>query len=553
MRTTEPLGAERETVAPPHRVRWVTVTAAALALAVIGVAARMLADFQWNRVVEYRSPYVAAVPPAAETPRLADRVILVVVDGLRLDTSDEMPALQRLGEEGSALVARASQPSLSFPGWTNMVTGAPPEISGVTTNWYEGRVRVDSIFASARRADLTTAVAGGEGWRQLFRGQIDHSFYARDARRFADERIGAAALRILAEDDPDLLLVHLPDVDHRGHETGVDEIYREAALGADRVVEALAEAADPGTAIIVTSDHGHIDSGGHGGPEEEVLLTPLVLWGDGLVPGARGEVAQSDVAPTISALLGIGRPAHATGELRVELLDADDEDRAEIARTHDDAAARFYTEATEVLGGSGSTEAAFERARREQQRHDVLARLPIALGVMALVAIAVVLASRGLDALAILAGALTFFASWAGIFLARGLTFSFSHFNTEDQVEAFLVARLVDTLLALSVGSVVAGLVAGRRQRAGGFETGLGMAAWILLVTGMPVAGFLVVFGWGFVWGLPHLVAGFAQFLALLAMFGIGVAAWAAGLTVLGTAVLVAPRRARRGAPGVRV
>ena len=542
MTTTEPIAAQTEV--PARRARWARAIAAALALAVVGVAARMLADFQWDRVVEYESPYVPELAPAAETPRLADRVILVAVDGLRVDTSEVMPTLQRLGEEGSALVARAAQPSLSFPGWTNMVSGAPPDISGVTTNWYERRVRVDSIFASARRAGLTTAVAGGEGWRQLFRGQIDHSFFVRDARRFADERIGEAALRILAEDAPDLLLVHLPDVDHRGHETGVDDVYRDAALGADRVIERLAEAAGEDAAMIVTSDHGHIEAGGHGGPEEEVILTPLVLSGDGLVPGARGMVAQSDVAPTIAALLGSGRPAHATGVLRVELLDADEDTRAEISAAHEEAASRFYAEAASVVGGSGSTMAAFERAREERHRHDVLARLPVALVVVALLAIAVALASRGLDAVAILVGAFLFFGTWAGIFLARGLTFSFSHFNTEDQVNAFLVARLLDTLIGLGVAALAAGLVAGRRQRAGPFQTGLGMAAWILLVTGMGVAAFLVVFGWGFIWGLPNLVAGFAQFLALLAMFGIGVAAWAAGLIALGTATLVAPRRA---------
>ena len=542
MTTTEPLAAEPE--ATPRRARWVGTTAAVLALAVVGVAARVLADYQWDRVVEYRSPYVFDLAPAAETPRLSDRVILVVMDGLRVDTSELMPGLQRLGEEGSALVARAPQPSLSFPGWTNLVSGAPPEISGVTTNWYEGRAAVDTVLASARRSGLTTAVAGGAGWRQLFRGDWDHSFYVPDARRFADERIGEAALRILSEEDPDFLLVHLPDVDHRGHETGVDAVYRDAALGADRVIERIAEAAGD-AAMIVTSDHGHIQAGGHGGPEEEVILTPLVLWGDGLVPGARGMVAQSDVAPTVAALLGIRRPAHAMGTLRVELLDADEDTRAEISGTHEEAASRFYTEATRVVGGSGSTEAAFERAREERHRHDVIARLPIALGLVALLAIAVALASRGLDAVAILLGSAVFFATWIGIFLARGLTLSFSHFNTEDQVDAFLLARLVDTLVALAVAAVVAGLVAGRRQRAGAFRTGLGMAAWILLVTGMGVAAFLVVFGWGYMWGLPNLVAGFAHFLALLAMFGIGVAAWAAGLVVTGTAALVAPRRGR--------
>lgn len=541
---TEPRAVRAEPGEPGRARRWLALVAAVLALAAVGVAARMLADFQWNRVVEYRSPYVFELPPADETERLAERVILIVVDGLRVDVAETMPSLQRLGEEGSALVARTGQPSLSYPGWTTMVSGAPPEISGVTTNWYEGRVRVDTVLASARRSELITALVGTAGWRQLLRGQIDHSFLVRDERQVADEALGDAALRILDEEDPDLLVVHLPDVDHRGHEAGVGQAYREAASGADAVIGRIAEAADGGTAIVITADHGHIEEGGHGGPEREVTRTPLVLWGEGLVPGARGEVAQADVAPAIAALLGVGRPAHAVGELRVELLDTDDDAREEIAGAHEAAASRFYEEATRALGGSGDTEAALERARQDRQRQDALARLPIALIVAAVFAIVVALATRGLDAVAIAVGAFAFFGTWAGIFLARGLTFSFSHFNTEEQVDAFLLARLLDTLLALGVAALVAGLVAGRRGKARGLEVGLGMTAWIMLITGMAVAGFLVVFGWGFVWGLPNLVAGFAQFLALLAMFGVGVAAALAGLLAWGTAALVAPRRA---------
>ena len=36
------------------------------------------------------------------------------------------------------LTLLAPQPSLSFPDWTTLLSGAPPYISGVTTNWFEG-------------------------------------------------------------------------------------------------------------------------------------------------------------------------------------------------------------------------------------------------------------------------------------------------------------------------------------------------------------------------------------------------------------------------------
>lgn len=511
-------------------------------LATVGVAARVLADYQWDRVVEYESHYVYDLPRGEPTPRLADRVVLVVIDGLRVDEARGLPTFQALGQQGSLLVARTDQPSLSLPGWTALTSGAPPEISGVTTNWYDGRVRVDSVLREAKAAGLTTAVAGNEAWGQLYGRRVDTSFYTKDQDRVSDPAIRDGALVILAENDPDLLVVHLPDVDERGHESGVGPEYRDAARRADRIVGRIAAAVGEGTALIVTSDHGHIEAGGHGGPEEEVTRTPLALFGEGLVPGASGEIRQVDVAPTIAALLGIPRPRHATGELRVSLLDASEEVRREIEGAHNEVSSRFYERAAMALGGEGDTPQAFERARQDRMRHDVLARLPIALGVIAAAALALAFAGHRLDGAAIVGGAVTFFAVWAALFFGRGLTFSVSHFNTGEQVRSFLVMRLVDTGLALLAAGVVTGLIAGRRQRAWAFGTALGTAAWVMLAIGIGVGVFLTIFGWAWTWRLPELSPGFGQFLALLAMFGVGVGAVLAALVSWGVAWAVAPR-----------
>lgn len=512
-------------------------------LAAVGVASGVLANYQWGRVVDYESPYAAPLQRGEPTERLADHVVLVIVDGLREDVARELPTLTALGEEGSFLVARASQPSLSLPGWTNLTSGAPPEISGITTNWYEGRVQVDSVLDEAKAEGLTTAVAGERSWRMLYGDVIDTGAFARDDADRADARLADRAVQILEEEPPDLLIVHLPEVDRRGHESGVGPEYLRAAEQADELIGRVADALPTGAALIVTADHGHIEDGGHGGPEPEVLRVPLVLSGEGLVPGARGEVAQGDVAATIAALLGLPRPTHAIGDLRVALLDADEETRAAIEEAHEEVERRFYAHATGVLDGSGDTAAAFERARQAKLRHDVFARLPIALAVIAVCALAVAFFSQGLDTIALTWGLTTFFAGWAAVFFfARGLTFSFSHFNTEEQVQSFLLARVIEAVLVLLLAALVAGLIAGRRQVADAFATTLGMAAWILLVAGLGVAGFLTIFGWAWSWRLPELQAGFAEFLALLVMSAVGVGAWLAGFAATGVARAAAPR-----------
>lgn len=528
---------------PPGRSRALAALAV-VGLLLAGLGAGALARHQWRDVLEYPTPYAFELPAGDETSSIVDRVVLFVVDGLRLDTARELPTFRSLGASGSFLVARTGQPSLSLPGWTTLTTGSPPEISGVTTNRYEGPVRLDSVFDAASRSGVRSAIAGGAAWERLYGDVVDTMFTVDDEEAgVSDPRIGAAALRIIEKTDPGLLLVHLPDTDRRGHETGVTRRYRAAARGADAIIAQVVEAGRDGTAFLLTSDHGHIDAGGHGGPEEVVTRVPLVLAGDGLVPGARGEVAQSDVAPTVAALLGIARPSHATGVLRDQLLDVSGDARAEIIAAHDTVASRFYQRAVRVVSGRGDTAASFDAAREQRLRGGILARLPIVLAAIALATIAIVLGSRRTDPLALMAGSGTLFAALAGLFLGRGLGLSFSHLSSEEQVAGFVTARAIDAVIAGLAAAAVAGLVAGRRRHPHGFVTGVATVAWSMLVLGLVVAAYLSVFGLGMAWRLPNLTAAFGQLLALIAMFALGSTAWLGALVSSAAARLVAARR----------
>ena len=80
-------------------------------LACLGVAyaAYTLAGYSWAQVVDYKSPYVSRdVPPSLRSPSttpaaaLSQRVVLVIVDGMREDVSrTEMPTLNTLRTYGS--------------------------------------------------------------------------------------------------------------------------------------------------------------------------------------------------------------------------------------------------------------------------------------------------------------------------------------------------------------------------------------------------------------------------------------------------------------------
>ncbi len=70
--------------------------------------------------------------------------------------------------------------------------------------------------------------------------------------------------------------------------------------------------------VLVCSDHGHIDLGGHGGPDAVVTQQPFVLAGAHVRPGVYEDAQMADVAPTLALLLGTNLPAVSQGSARVE-------------------------------------------------------------------------------------------------------------------------------------------------------------------------------------------------------------------------------------------
>lgn len=63
------------------------------------------------------------------------------------------------------------------------------------------------------------------------------------------------------------------------------------------------------TAYIFTADHGMTDWGSHGDGSPLETETPFIVWGAGINFTNKGnDINQADVAPLISALIGINYP-----------------------------------------------------------------------------------------------------------------------------------------------------------------------------------------------------------------------------------------------------
>ncbi len=368
--------APRET-APTRQVVIAALTL--LVLGGVGAVQAGLAGGEFMFDLEQERPALARVAPAVfdpHTPRLSRRVFVVIIDGLRADKSYELPFIDELRRKGVDAEARSHYPTWSRPNYVSILTGVPPEASGVRTNHHSTPVGLDSLMVRAREAGLVTAMAtdydvlprlflrpraprSGETVHEVVRttdpdDDDPHTDENADDLEASDDKELAAAVRApdanlespfndaryapwpggfseagdaIAAGNSELVVMLVGAVDVAGHaHGGHSPEYRDAALIADHALSrALARVDLERDTIIITADHGHTNRGGHGGIEPEVMTVPLIAVGAGIKPGATVLDAHLiDIAPTVSALLGIAAPGHGLGRTLVEILDEDE-------------------------------------------------------------------------------------------------------------------------------------------------------------------------------------------------------------------------------------
>ena len=542
--------------------RWIVFGVALAACVAVGYGAYTLAGISWDRVVSYQSPYASLdVPAATAASAEASRTVLVIIDGLRADASRKMGTLNALREHGTDLVAIAPQPSLSYPNWTTILSGAPPYVSGVVTNWHEGAAPVETLFDTADRAGVKTVFVGPEDFDALYgvKAKTAATFMRTWQKEYLTDVYVDAALDLVDSQDPGLVVIHLPDVDEAGHSYGgASTQYAETVAKTDvdlgRLVQGLQ---DGNTVFVVVSDHGHIDTGGHGGWEPEAVRVPVVIAGPKAKLGSGEAFVRSEgIAPTVAMLAGVAVPRNAIGEPFVDdvFRVSPSEARARALRARQVASSALVSVAASATFDAGASMAtmtddeitlAVTQAQQDRLARDRTDR--IVVGIAALGACIVVLAVVGLASWRALvaagAGALAYYALYNLLFFAvHGYRWSLSAFNSEDLIEAWMNGRLVEAAVSLLFAALVAAIVYPLLRTApkpprgdylpGWLTLGPTTALVVLATLGIQVAWF--VWWWGIdpVWRLPQLMWAFKYDLDLIQATAVGFSAVASPLVV---------------------
>jgi hypothetical protein len=304
------------------------------ACVVVAVIAYFWAIGLMDSLYAYRSPLQDYPPEPGQAlgEPASGRVVFVLIDGLRLDTSTKtevMPFLDELRQTGAWGTMHSRPPSYSTPGYSVLFTGAWPQINdGPVMNMdYEEMANwtQDNLVSAIHRAGLKSGISGYNWFEKLIPQEaVTAGFYTPGEDWQADRDVVDAAIPWIEQGQFQFVFVHLDQVDYAGHHEGGprDPRWDEAASRSDALLREIAALLDfERDTLFVCSDHGHIDRGGHGGQEQVVLLEPYVMAGAGVKAGQFGDIQMVDVAPTLAALLGANIPAASQGRVLVEMID----------------------------------------------------------------------------------------------------------------------------------------------------------------------------------------------------------------------------------------
>lgn len=277
------------------------------------------------------------MPPVLPTP--VDRVVLVVVDGLRGDAigAFRLYHTARLGACGASTMDATTVSGSPWAALASLVTGVSPECHGILSR--DGRL----CGQFATLAPVPELLARARFPATAFLAEIpraDRLFASRIAERlcFAKVIFGggnardilAAARHTLIMQRRGLIVIHLPDLGEAGRAHGwMSTAYGEVATRVDATVGRAAALADvprdPRTLLVIVSADGGGGIDARGDESDHVLdrRIPLILAGSPMSVPLVPPVSLLDVPATVLYALGVSIPSSYGGRALCEAFVAE--------------------------------------------------------------------------------------------------------------------------------------------------------------------------------------------------------------------------------------
>jgi len=258
-------------------------------------------------------------------------VVIISIDGLRPDALNQAdtPVIDGLRAAGAYHPqAKAVVPSVTLINHASMLSGMSPAKHGINWNVYDesrGKIKGPTLFSVARQAGLSTAMVVGKDKLEhlVLPGSVDNYTYA----GFTDLQVVDRALEVIEAGLPNVLFIHLPDVDSAGHLTGWMSTGQLLAVSlADGQIGRVMNQLEAGgylenTLVLITADHGGSGTQ-HGSDSPEDTTIPWLAVGPGVPTGTTlsGQLIVYDTAATALHALNLPIPENWDGRPVMEIF-----------------------------------------------------------------------------------------------------------------------------------------------------------------------------------------------------------------------------------------
>jgi len=282
----------------------------------------------------------------------------MVVDALRSDfvyaNSSNFAFTQSLIRSGAAVpfTGHASAPTITMPRVKAITTGSVPSFVDLVLNFAESDTSStlegqDSWLAQLKaKRSGTLVMYGDDTWLRLFPGFFHRadgttSFFVSDFTE-VDRNVTRHIPAELQNDDWSAMTLHFLGLDHIGHKTGPrgpNMPAKQAEM--DGVVREIYTAMEQhehlrSCLLVLLGDHGMNEGGNHGASSPGETSTALTFISPKFKAAFEGQVSpvpdnhdyayydtveQSDIVPTLAALLGFPVPRNNLGVIVPRLLE----------------------------------------------------------------------------------------------------------------------------------------------------------------------------------------------------------------------------------------
>ncbi|KAH8895152.1 alkaline phosphatase-like protein [Thozetella sp. PMI_491] len=301
--------------------------------------------------------YDAVTGYGPPVPAKFDKLVFMLVDALRSDfvysANSGFSFTQSLIRDGAALpfTAHATSPTVTMPRLKAITTGSIPSFLDVILNLDEtdetSTLASQDTWLAQMKAKGTGQLLlyGDDTWLKLFPDTFDRadgttSFFVADFTE-VDNNVTRHVADELRNDDWNTMVLHYLGLDHIGHKGGPrssNMIPKQHEM--DGIVKQIYSALESekhlqDTLFVLIGDHGMNDAGNHGASSPGETSPALVFMSPKLkgvleplnapLPEAEdfqyySTIEQSDLAPTLGALLGFPAPKNNLGALIAEFL-----------------------------------------------------------------------------------------------------------------------------------------------------------------------------------------------------------------------------------------